>query len=114
MAPLVQCERKLKGKSIAQNTIYKVALASNDERLIRLCENYDFLSAEAHYHKECYLKYIKTIDVATEIRDSSRKEEQSPYFDAYEEASGMLFQFITNEIINKNHVVFLTDLTALF
>ena len=43
---------------MVQESIY-AATAVNDNRILRLCENYDFLVVEAKYHKECYVQYIK-------------------------------------------------------
>ena len=43
---------------MVEESIY-AATAVIDDRILRLCENYDFLAAEARYCKECYVQYIK-------------------------------------------------------
>ena len=52
LLPLVSCERKQKDISqcMAKESVY-AATAVND-RIPRLCENYDFLPAELRNHKE--------------------------------------------------------------
>ena len=57
---MVSCEQKQKDtlKPMVQESVY-AATAVNDNRILRLCENYDFLVVEAKYHKECYVQYIK-------------------------------------------------------
>ena len=58
---IVSCERKQKNTAqcMVQESIYAAATAVNDDRILRRCENYDFLAAEAKYHKECYVQYMK-------------------------------------------------------
>ena len=55
----VSYEQKQKdtGQCMVQESIY-AAVAVNDDIVLRLCENYDFLVAEARYYKECYIQYI--------------------------------------------------------
>ena len=114
LVPLVQCNKKLGGgRSVAQNVIYETAKRLDDEKLLRLCENYDFVSAEAYYHKECYIKYTNTKGRMSNV-ESVESEEQSAYVMAEEEAKGLLFQFIRNEIINKKDVAYFTDLISCF
>ena len=50
---LVSCMRKQKdtGQYILQEPIDDAATAVNDDRIVVLCENYDFLSAEVRYYK---------------------------------------------------------------
>ena len=61
LLPLVSCERKHKdtGQCMVQESIYAAAMAVNNDRILRLCENCDFLAAKAKYCKECYLQYMK-------------------------------------------------------
>ena len=58
---MVSCERKQKdtGQSMVQESIYAAATAVNTDRILRLCENYDLIAAEARYHRECYVQYMK-------------------------------------------------------
>ena len=44
---------------MVQESIYVAPTAVNDDTILKLCENYDFLVAKARYHKECYAKYMK-------------------------------------------------------
>ena len=50
---LVSCMRKQKdtGQYILQEPIDDAATTVNDDRIVVLCENYDFLSAEVRYYK---------------------------------------------------------------
>ena len=50
---MVSCMRKQKdtGQYILQEPIDDAATAVNDDRIVVLCENYDFLSAEVRYYK---------------------------------------------------------------
>ena len=63
LLPLVSCEQKQKdtGQCMVQESIYAAATVVNDDRILRLCENYDFFVAEARYHKECYVQYMKQV-----------------------------------------------------
>ena len=58
---MVSYEQKQKDaeQCMGQESIYAVTTAVNDDRILRLCENYDFLAAEARHHKECYTQYMK-------------------------------------------------------
>ena len=58
---LGSCERKQKdtGQCMVQEPICATVTAVNDNKILRLCENYNFLAVEARYHKECYVQYIK-------------------------------------------------------
>ena len=108
------CEKKQNGRSTVQDAIYEVAKVINDERILRLCENYDFLSAEAYYHQDCYLKYRKKDTRRHAIDEDDIEQEQSPYMRADEESYQSLQHYIRREIIQKQEIINFTDLTAFY
>ena len=42
-----------KGQCMVQESVYAAATVINDDRILRLCENSDFLAEESRCHKEC-------------------------------------------------------------
>ena len=72
---LTKCElKKDEGKGfigLAQRSIYNAAKAKCDERIISLCETYDLISAEAHYHHSCKRNYEHSIPKETPISKKS-------------------------------------------
>ena len=78
---------------MVQESIYVAPTAVNDDRILRLCENYDFLAAEARYHKECYVKYMKQ---AKQNEGSKTKEvfQKSQYEIAEKETVTCLLKYI--------------------
>ena len=58
---MVSCEQKPKETEqyMVQQSIYVPATAANDDKILRLCEKYDFLAVEIRFHKEWYVQYMK-------------------------------------------------------
>lgn len=105
LLPLAKCDRKQEktGKSIFQENIQSVATTVKDERMLRLCENYDFIAAEACYHKECYLQYMKQVE-------KTKVKEKTPYEIAEEE----FIKYINEDILPKKQLTLMTELLSHF
>ena len=97
---------------MVQESIY-AATAANDNRILRLCENYDFLVVEAKYHKECYVQYIKQ---AQQNEGFKTKEvvQKSQYEIAEEETVTCLMKYIRKEFLHKKQMALMTDLISHF
>ena len=67
---------------------YAAATAVNDDRILRLFESYDFLAAEARYHKTCYVQYMK---------QAKQVVQKSQYEIAEEERVTCLMKYIRKE-----------------
>ena len=53
----------------AVQTIYNAAYAVNDFKILGLLNSNDIIAAEAHYHKDCYKKYV-TKKVTCEVEQN--------------------------------------------
>ena len=97
---------------MVEELIYAAA-AVIDDRILRLCENYDFLAAEARYRKECYVQYIKQ---AKQNERSETKEvvQKSQYEIAEEENVTCLMKYIRKEFLYKKQLALMTDLIPQF
>ena len=98
---------------MVQESIYAAAMAVNDDIILRLRENYDFVAAEARYYKEYYVQHMKQ---AKQNEGSKTKEvvQKSQYEIAKEETVKCLIKYIRKEFLYKKQLVLMTDLISHF
>ena len=109
----MKCEKKKCEKrekiSIAQKAVHSPATIRKDEKILRLCHNYDFIASEARYHKTCYRLYTKISviaqsDESSDVQHSLCQDEEEML--ANEETLFQLwFQYIRSNIVEESKVV---------
>eukprot|EP00794_Sanderia_malayensis_P020769 gene20769-22792_t len=101
----------------AQRTIHNTALRLNDPRILHLVQNHDLIAAEAHYHVTCYKSFTRVRpdkpDKAEEKDEGKDDEDDEDDDYRIKEALSLdkLFHYIRNEVIAKEQVTTLVDLT---
>ena len=87
-------------------TLREKAISKCDENILAITSR-DIVAAEAHYHRSCYRDYTRPEkiqdDQAAGINQQELVPEQEAFFD--------LFQYIRAEVIEKQLVVSMTELT---
>ena len=82
------CEEKVSDRSTAQKTINRATALQQDRKIIKLCENYNFLAAEAKYHRTCYKEFIRPLKPlspnSNELK-TTRTVDEKKYLDAGEQ-----------------------------
>ena len=84
---LTNCEEKVGNRGTAQKTIHRAVVLQQNHKIIKLCENYNFLAAEA--------KYV----------------DEKKYINAENDGFEKLFKYIRTEIIAKAQLTTLMQLT---
>ena len=56
---LTNCEEKVGNRGTAQKTTHRAVVLQQHHKIIKLCENYNFLAAEAKYHCTCYIEFTR-------------------------------------------------------
>ena len=118
----MKCEKKKSEKretiSIAQKAVHSAATIRKDEKILRLCHNYDFIASEARYHKTCYRLYTKIgviaqSDESSDVQHSLLQDEEETL--ANEETLFQLwFQYIRSNIVEESKVVSVVELSSIF
>ena len=94
----------------AQETILDTALRLNDARILHLVQNHDLIAAEAHYHVTCYKSFTR--NRPDKPKSAEKDEEEDEYCTKEAIAIEELFRYIRNEVIAKEQVTTLVDLTS--
>ena len=56
---LTNCQQKVGDRSTPGKTIHRAVVLQEDHKIIKLCENYNFLAAEAKYHRTCCKEFTR-------------------------------------------------------
>ena len=56
---LTNCQQKVGDRSTPEKTIHRAVVLQEDDKIIKLCENYNFLAAEAKYHLTCCKEFTR-------------------------------------------------------
>ena len=78
---------------MVEESIYAAVTAVIDDRILRFCENYDFVAAKARYRKECYVQYIKQVK-QNKLSKTMEVAQKSQYEIAEEETVTCLMKYI--------------------
>ena len=94
---LTNCEEKVSDRSTAQKTINRATALQQDRKIIKLCENYNFLAAEAKYHRTCYKEFIRPLKPlspnSNELK-TTRTVDEKKYLDAENNEFTKLLKYI--------------------
>ena len=87
-----------------EKTLREKALAKCDDKILATTTR-DIVAAKAHYHRSCYRDYTRP----EKIRSSSSSDQEKD--DAEERAISDLFTYIRSEVIEKQSITTMTELT---
>ena len=107
---LTNCEEKVGDRSTAQKTIHRAAVLQQDHKIIKLFENYNFLAAEAKYHRTCYKEFTRSPKPLSPNSKELTVDEEK-YLNAEDDAFKRSFKYICTEIIAKAELTTLMQLT---
>ncbi|CAH3143072.1 unnamed protein product [Porites evermanni] len=105
--PLVQC-RDMR----ADSSIRKIATEKNDSKILALVSR-ELVAAEACYHRTCYRSYTRPEASSIVNPDMSSESPDDEYARLESDAYQMLFDFIRSDVIEKEKVVRLSEMTQL-
>ena len=87
-------------------TLREKAISKCDENILAITSR-DIVAAKAHYHRSCYRDYTRPEKIQDDQAGGINQEELVPEQEAFFD----LFQYIRAEVIEKQLVVSMTELT---